>query len=264
MTDPLSPPNEDFVTVVFLTEGDEVLFELFNPNEYPEELKDGIQACSRRYASVVHHGSNTIGEIQRYRKLGWQENLDIITGFRWKHRTWCSFECPNVFADFEAFLISSVSLLDVLVKYLLSHKAQRTFRGFKGENRVPGAMTLKDLKKVSNTILPTKEELIALIEQNKELWIDGVVMMRNELVHEGRFTNVRGFWMLVEHGESKSFESKDIHDPELMLGNNWLRLESYCREVLPLIKKFTACFRDLLFPLDEREKLLKSISQKAK
>lgn len=251
--------REKHLKAIFVSEETMKDSAIFNPNEYASSLEGGINACSDRYIASLNHTRSTISEIINYRRRGFNEELDFINKeLPLTKYTFGRVNCPTVYSSFEALLIASKSLLDVLCRYLLRYKVKVSIDAFHKGDHTVGGQVLRILKgSVSLSTLPTRDDLISLIEEHKTLWIDECVSMRDAVIHSGDLQrHFMGFWILFEAGRSRPYTMADIQDPILRRGNTIETVEAYCRRHLTLIKKFTMSFIDLLFPVQDRAKEL--------
>jgi hypothetical protein len=239
-----------------------VVYSIFNPNEYELPNKAGIQACISRLESALIYANTTVSEINRYR-VEQLYNEDIYTINRevpLSKDSFCELRSSTVRSNFEAFLISAKSLLDALCRYILNPKIQPYIDGFHKSGKIIGGKVINILERsVSDQTLPTRHELIDLIQVHKAKWIDDLVAMRDDVVHTGDLRNLIGFWMMIEAGRTHPYNGDDIHNPVLFSGQRNESLLTYCQGVIANLQTFTGAFQDLLFPLQERHKILNSL-----
>lgn len=239
---------------------------VFNPNEYDASLQKGIDACWDRYGAVVIYANNTIAEINKCRIAGFITDLDFINkSLPLKRNAFCELNCPSVRANFEALLFAVKSLLDVLCRYLLSRKIGQSLRGFnktrKEGREIIGGRVLNALRNISHSRLPSRDELLDLIEEHKVKWIDELVGMRDTVTHTSGLQNFVGFWMIIEGGRTNLYTEVDILDPMLNHGGGVEAVEKYCQLILTHLQAFTINFRDMLFPSEERKATLAELGK---
>jgi hypothetical protein len=225
---------------------------VFNSNEYPPELEHKISDCLIRYQAVVTYAENTLAEMKRYRESGFVDDLSFVNGeLPLERECFGELSCPNVLANFEALLLATKGLLDVLCHHLLSYKTGKPFQGFNKDHNSAGGKVIKTLTgSVSVADFPERQLLIDFIEHYKSLWIDELVRMRDTVTHYGSLRCFMGFWIIFEAGRRQPYTVMDVHDPVLETGET---VADYCQRIGQGIKEFTEGFRDLLFPADQRE-----------
>ena len=226
-------------------------------NEYPLTLKVQIESCASRYSAVLTYSKNTIIEIRERRAKGFTGDLAHINKAPPPIQDFfVEFSGPNIISNFEAFLISTKSLLDVLAR-LLSQLIPNNLHGFSRKGTNYGGKVLNVLQNTSHSNLPNRDKIIDLIERHKILWIDDLISMRDHVVHDGELKDLINFWTILKAGREKSYTIVDIFPPELKARG---QVELYCQKIQPLITDFTVRFLDLLFPKDERNSSLASHS----
>ena len=236
---------------------------VFNPNEYPNSFKGLVDSCRSRFSSVLSYAINTKEEIRKQRERGFEANLISINKvLPTQQDFFVEFSCPNILSNFEAFLISAKSLLDVLSRFL-GRRINLEIFGFNrsGSKSVPnyGGRLLNALRNTSPSILPSRDEIIDVLLKHKTKWIERLITMRDSVVHDGELKEFVNFWTIVKAGRKRAYSSIDISDPELKdIGT----VEEYLSEIIDSIKEFTFRFRDMVFSPDERKTIFEAQKKK--
>ena len=250
LLDKLNISKAQLPKIYFIEEISWEISALFNPNEYPDSFKDLIDSCAIRYSAVLTNAKNTITEINKRRAKNFAKELGELNKSipSLKQDFFVEFSCSQVILNFEAFLISSKSLLDVLCR-LLSSQIPNKVMGFNrtGPKNAPiyGGRVLNILKNTAKSDLPLRDKLVELIESHKTEWIDILISMRDEVVHFGKLEGFVNFWTVIKNGRKDPYTDDDIFSPDLKdLGP----AEQYIQQTLPKITKFTVTFHDMIFP----------------
>ena len=120
----------------------------------------------------------------------------------------------------ESFLFQVKSNLDLLTQALgymfPSIKSSHTFKhSGQGEDFIAGGKVIDSLKKENI-------EIAGLLEKNRKLWIQDLVIMRNTVTHYSRLKNFHCFLEEPYVGEEKV----RIHYPSMPSGE---RVDDYCK-----------------------------------
>lgn len=255
--------KERLPKIQFISETEWSASSVFNPNEYPSSFKELVDSCRSRFSSVISYAINTKEEIKKQRERGFEANLFSINKvLPTQQDFFVEFSCPNILSNFEAFLISAKGLLDVLSRFL-AHRINLKIFGFNrsGPKSAPnyGGKLLNALRNISQSILPFREEIIDLTLKHKTKWIDHLIAMRDNVVHDGDPKEFVNFWTIIKAGRERTYSNIDISAPELKdIGT----VEEYCSEIIESVKEFTFGFRDIVFSPNERKTILEMQKKK--
>lgn len=163
--------------------------EMFNPNSWSGESKGIIQSCWTEY-SVLHHCIAQISDMCNDAEHLCAKNIETI------QQQWhaAKFELgrvaifgqqPDMHIRIEAFFSGVKTLLDLLVQLLSTEKiVSSVVDGFHRMKDVYGGRVLNAL---GNNAQKNKKDaaakLEAMISEHKKLWIDQVILARNQLIH---------------------------------------------------------------------------------
>ncbi len=234
---------------------------ILNPNEYEPIAQFGIQACQERLVGGVRYVANTLAQIETRHRVGFANELSMLNkDLPLPLNAVVELQCADVLASFEALLLVSKSLLDVLCRYPLTTRTGCRFDGFhKDKNGNVGGRVLNTLQNnVTLAMLPTRDSLVDLINAHKARWIDALVLMRDNVAHTGHLENFIGFWTFLEAGRKQPYTDADVHDPEL---KNIGGLIPYCQSLGNYLQEFTMNFRDLVYPPAMRESQLNQLAR---
>ena len=232
---------------------------MFNANEYSEGVKAGTESCRNRYEAVLVYLANTVVGIRKTRESGFQGYLSELNG-QLPIRGDLLFELtyPDVVAEFEALLVAVKALLDALCAHLLAARVGNSPRGFNKDGSDVGGRVLNFLRNESISRLPRRDDLVRLIEDHKATWINELVGMRDRITHSGALDCFIGCWIVAKGGRAAPYTADDVYDPLLRLDGGLQTVEEYALSLRSSVGQFTAEFRDILYPPEERQAILAS------
>jgi hypothetical protein len=138
---------------------------------------------------------------------------------------------------FKSFLLLAKAVLDKVVP-LYSYRFYDNQKQFSNK----GARLIRSIR--NNKNVGKKTELIALIEEAKREWIDGLIDLRDEYAHYSSLTEYRNFWIPGERtGQGTLTGIADFHRPVVIVNGHQLDALEY---VLAVKTKLVAFLRDFL------------------
>jgi len=180
--------------------------EIFNPNSWSGESKGIIQSCWTEY-SVLHHCVAQISDMCNDAERLCAKNIETIQQ-QWHAlkfylgRVAIFGQQPDLHIRIEAFFSGVKTLLDLLVQLLSTEKiVSGAVDGFHRTQDTYGGRVLNALR--NNAQKEKKDaaaKLDAMISEHKKLWIDQVILARDQLIHPEK-----GMLQLMFHLE---FEEK--------------------------------------------------------
>ncbi|MBE3124235.1 MAG: hypothetical protein IMZ57_01080 [Acidobacteria bacterium] len=199
-----TPKSEALIPVICIDPSSVTGAEMFNLNSWPSDSKGVIQSCWAEY-SVLHHCVAQISDmcndaerllaisIKTIQQQWHAERFDL-------ERVAIFSEQPDLHIRIEAFFSGVKALLDLLVQLLSTEKiVSEVIDGFHRTGDIYGGRVLNTLK---NNALKNKKDaaakLDALISEHKKLWIDQVVLARDQLIHPDKGTHQLMFRLVFE------------------------------------------------------------------
>lgn len=180
--------------------------EMFNPNSWPRESKGVIQSCWTEY-SVLHYCVAQISDMCNDAERICAKNIETIQqqwrATKFDHKRVAIFgQQPDLHIRIEAFFSGVKALLDLLVQLLSTEKVVGgVVDGFHRTQGIYGGRVLNALgNNAQKNKLDAAVKLKAMISEHKKLWIDQVILARDQLIHPDR-----GMHQLMFHLE---FEEK--------------------------------------------------------
>ncbi len=127
---------------------------------------------------------------------------------------------PNIFFElhaidlstyFKSFVLLAKAVLDKLVP-LYSYQYNDNLKQFSDK----GERLLKAIKQ--NRALPRKDEMMTLIGQAKEQWIDSLIALRDQYAHYSSLDEYINFWLVTDEIEEKTLVGiADFHKPVIVI-----------------------------------------------
>lgn len=138
---------------------------------------------------------------------------------------------------FKSFLLLVKAVLDKMVP-LYSYRFYDNLKQFSDK----GSRLIRSIR--NNKNVSKKAELIALIEEAKREWIDGLIELRDEYAHYSSLMEYRNFWIPGEWaGQSTLTGITDFHKPAIVIAGHELDALEY---VLAVKTRLVAFLRDFL------------------
>lgn len=221
--------------------------ETFNPNFWSGGSKGVIQSCWTEY-SVLHHCVDQILAMCDDAERVCANNIETIQQqwrtARFDLRKMVFFgQQPDLHIRIEAFFSGVKTLLDLLVQLLSTEKVvSEAVDGFHRAQNVYGGRVLNALR---NNAMKNKKDaaakLDALVSEQKTLWIDQVILARNQLIHPEK-----GMHQLMFHlefaEEDNVLECVKVNPPEI----DGKPIHLYAQEVLRQAAAFSTSFLGLV------------------
>ena len=221
--------------------------EMFNPNSWSGESKGIIQSCWTEY-SVLHHCIAQISEMCNDAERLCAKNIETI------QQQWhaAKFELgrvaifgqqPDLHIRIEAFFSGVKTLLDLLVQLLFTEKIViSAVDGFHRKKDVYGGSVLNAL---GNNAQKNKKaaaaKLKAMISEHKKLWIDQVILARDQLIHAEK--GMHQFMFHLEFAEkANALILVKAHPPEI----DSKPIHLYAQDILQQATVFSSSFLGLL------------------
>lgn len=140
---------------------------------------------------------------------------------------------------FKSFLLLAKAVLDKMVP-LYSYKFYDNLRQFSDK----GTRLIRLIK--NNKNVSKKAELIALIEDAKREWIDGLIELRDEYAHYSSLPEYRNFWIPGEWAGQRTLTGiSDFHKPTIVVDGYELNALEYVLTVKTRLVAFLQNFLQL-------------------
>jgi hypothetical protein len=219
----------------------------FNPNSWFGGSKGVIQSCWTEY-SVLHHCVDQISGMCDDAKRVCAKNIETIQQqwltARFDVRKMVFFgQQPDLHIRIEAFFSGVKTLLDLVVQLLSTEKiVSEAVDGFHRAQNVYGGRVLNALR---NNAMKNKKDaankLDALVSEQKKLWIDQVILARDQLIHPEK-----GMHQLMFHldfaEKDNVLECVKVSPPEI----DGKPVHLYAQEILRQVTVFSTSFLRLV------------------
>ena len=163
--------------------------EVFNTNSWTGISKGVIQSCWTEY-SVLDHCAHLIIDICQQRESLCRNQIEEIKGqwrnskFDWRH---CTFRSQNsdLHIYIKAFFTCVKTLLDLLMQLLSSEKIiVVVVDGFHRHKNIYGGTVINALENnAKGNKKQIAQKVVKLLEEHKTLWIDQVILARDNFIH---------------------------------------------------------------------------------
>lgn len=221
--------------------------EIFNPNFWSGESKGVVQSCCTEYA-VLHHCVNQIAGMCIHGESLCLPHVERIQ-HQWRmskfdlERVVIFSEQPDLHIRIEAFFSGVKTLLDLLVQLLSSEKIVGGI--VDGFHRVQGVYGGKVINSLANNALNGRKEaaakMSALITEHKRLWIDQVILARDQLIHPQKGMCQLMFQLnFAENGGG--LVCLEVHPPEIASEP----IDQFSERILKNATAFSSSFLGLL------------------
>lgn len=242
-----TPKSEAPIPVICVDPSSVAGAEMFNPNSWSGESKSIIQSCWTEY-SVLHHCVAQISNMCNDAERLCAKNIETIqqqwhaTKFDLGRVTIFSQQ-PDLHIRIEAFFSGVKTLLDLLVQLLSTEKiVSGAVDGFHRMQDMHGGRVLNAL---GNNAQKNKKnaaaKLEAMISEHKILWIDQVILARDQLIHPKK-----GMHQLMFHLEfaekANTIVCVKAHPPEI----DSKLIHLYAQDILKQATVFSTSFLWLL------------------
>jgi hypothetical protein len=204
------------IPVIVLDNTSKTAYMIFNSNDWDGNSKAIISSCAAQFSLLEYQATKLQSLVHRSRKiceLRFKELHD-----QWEKSPWdvkkCDYlvEIPEFHLNIQAYLATIKALLD-LTAQLISAKGivNKTVHGFHKKGTRVGGELLQILNtKAKPEKADTASKLIKLIDEQKTIWIDRAVEVRDILIHpeEGLLQIMFRLEISVKKGELKLLKIK--------------------------------------------------------
>jgi hypothetical protein len=218
---------------------------LFNPNAFPDRVKEDAAACGDRLGILTHSAEVVTREPGLNRAL-------LLRQLR-ENRAFGSFQPPadkptviifhnpSFLSGLYATLISVKSLLDLyarlVAKLIVPSASVFGFNSgqFQGRN-VSGGRFLSWLESSTPREFKRRQDLISVFMHNLDEWLERAVAYRDSVVHDGEVPGLREA-MLPFTDEAAHLRESDIVLPMMPDGQP---VSDYCSAVVERVRALVA------------------------
>jgi hypothetical protein len=219
-------------------------FSLFNPNDWDGKSKLVIQSCAAHYGLLIHTEKKIKDIVNNAETLCAPRFGDLTR--QWKTSKWDISKCtywvdiPEVHLSIHSFLSTVKTFLDIIVQLISSEGiVAGVIHGFheKGD---------KVLKTLKNNVSKSNEKKATLlynfIAQQKDIWIDKAIYIRDFFIHpeKGLSTVMFSLDVREEDGELQltNIQKPSFDDEEFNVyaENALIQAKEFSEEYIKLIK----------------------------
>jgi hypothetical protein len=187
----MSSPSKDSIKIptIWLDSTSKSAYSIFNANSWTDNSKAIIMSCAAQYSLLEYQATKISSLVQYSRKiceLRFKELYD-----QWKKSPWdiskgdYLVEIPEFHLNIVAYLATIKVLLDLTAQLISTEGiVDKTIHGFHKKGTQVGGELLQILStKAKSEKADTASKLFKLIVDQKRIWIDQAVNVRDILVH---------------------------------------------------------------------------------
>lgn len=223
------------VSIIITSEEEWISSVYFNPNAYPDFLKEILTSCEERLALMLYYAGliesqmprdidNFLDQLNRLMYTGGLPDVPQFIAY---------YRGMTYIASLHGMLYSLKSFLDVLgilwTSLIVGKRTKLLFNRskVKGEE-IAGGRLINWLRETVGSKFKNASRLASIIEDNSRRWISKAVKYRNDLTHYGEIKGLKHLRVKLRK-DKRRYGYEDILMPEMPDGTP---VRDYCKMLI--------------------------------